>query len=1021
MKKSSHKFIDRNSTLIDFKLNCHGRFILQTPHSQELADFDAKLRDHYRRLKSTRGADPIFIIEHGLEAQAVLELQALVGRKLRLLGPGSAAWIGNHLSLALAITEVGYRYQGTGTDFWPKIDDTLGVSLAHSDRAEISALFARLSQQYGFATPNRSDWALAYNHIAWPIRNALAPLEIHKPLLIALGKILSSGTPLRDDQLLISELVSIADGLWSRRLRDWLEDSRLAIELSRALLAPEEGAGWFEPTVVARIGNDLRQDPDAANALKRARRLVSKERRLLKPHVEASRYGIIIAQGRPTGLYLTGPSLIDADLQQVAARSVASWEIGMESVNQTQPIKSFLAGGVIELGQPMKPFSKGPLSLRSYGEALDAAPDFLALLQPTPPSLFHWNGSDGLFPAAKAGDFVSSEGKLIYLRWEESDLSSGFERLHCWEGCAAFLLDPRNKNSHKALRDFGLSFEDTAPITFSGGTTLSRLSNLITYVEGLPVFCRVDAHSLSATITSTEGNPISSAQFNRGEVFRLNLPAGSFRLDLETGADAQSLEISVQSRSKDESVRIYLDPPSATIDDLASDTLSIVLRSELTLHDVKGRAWITRDGQTINLPIPFQTDAPGRLDASSILIQALKRSAIEGANMASIDIEVQFEGLGDYRWRLERDVRPLTYLPDKRVWQDAIGNSIGGRRVADISAPLLRAEGLSERTDGETTSLWVPNTSPWDAMSSAIIEAPSVVRMGNHVSSNAVASARSVHSLSGRPGFTAVLSSFLAWRTAEPSNLLASHQAGLVYEELEKALVESFCGSEWREIELSGGGLQRNAYSELSSICIARQMAAGHRFPQLDKAEIANLHSELKRSFSNIAPDLSVLLSDGAEFEELDYAINDAYEKLGQDRESTGALAFDELDIFNSDKAWQKAIRDAVAAAKRPAFQPLILPSSRWKTLSSLRYKDCSLDDVVEGLVGSHLDALRSPGSRWIGSREIRIGLQLWMSPRDILKTSGSEEALIKLLSDRQTSRAIRYTALRIRAEKSGN
>ncbi|TCA17368.1 hypothetical protein E0H68_06225 [Rhizobium leguminosarum bv. viciae] len=991
---------------------------MPTPYSQDLANFDAKLRDHYRGLKSERGADPIFIIEHGLEAQAVSELQNLVGRKLRLLGPGSAAWIGSHLSLVIAITEVGYRYQGTGTDFWPKVDDTLGVSLALSDRAEISALFARLSQQYGFATPNRSDWALAYNHIAWPIRNALAPLEIHKPLLIALGKILSSGIPLRDDHLLISKLVSIADGLWSRRLRDWLEDPRLSIELSRALLAPEEGAGWFEPRIVARIGNDLRRDPDAAIAFQRARRLVSRERRLLKPHIEASRYNIIVVNGRPMGLSLTGPSLSDADLQQVATGSFATCEIAVESVSQAHPIKSFLAGGVIDIGQPSKPIAKSPLSLRQYGEALDTAPDFLDQLQPKQPSLFLWSGSDGSFPEANANGFVPSESKVMFISWDETDRSLGFEPLECWEGCSAFLLDPLNTNSQRVLRDFGLSYESSALISFSGGT-LSRSSNTVSYVEGLPVFCRVNANSLKATIKGIEDDLISHAHFKKDEVFRLDLSPGTFRLDLETDAASHNIEISVRSQSRGDSVRIYLDPPSAMIDNLASDALSIVLRSEVTLHDVKGRAWITRGGQTVNAPIPFETDVPGRLDASSSLIQGLKRVAIEDANMASIDIKLQFEGLGDYSWRLERDVRRLTYQPDKRAWQDEIGNSIGGLRVADISAPLLLVEELSGRTDGETTSLWMPNTSPWDAISSAIIEAPSVIRMGNHDATDPVASSRSVRGLDGRPGFTTLLSSYLAWRTAEPTNLLASHHAGLVYEEIEKALVESFCGGEWRKIEHSGGGLQRNAYSELSGICIARQMAAGNRFPQLNKAETANLHAELKRSFSNIAPDLSILLSDGAEFEELDYAINDAYEKLSRDRESAGALAIDELDIFNSDKTWQKAIRDAVAAAKRPAFQPLILPSSRWKTLSSLRYKNCSLDDVVEELVASHVDALRSPANQWIGSREIRIGLQLWMSPRDILKTSGSEEALIKLLSDRQTSRAIRYAALRIRAEKS--
>ncbi|WP_080822458.1 hypothetical protein [Agrobacterium genomosp. 2] len=992
---------------------------MQTPYSQELAEFDAKLRDQYRRLKSARGTDPVFIIEHGLEAQEVLELQALVGRKLRLLRPGSAAWIGNHLSLALAITEVGYRYQGTGTDFWPKVDETLGVSLAHSDRTDISELFSRLAQQYGFAAPNRSDWAIAYNHIAWPIRNALAPLEIHKPLLIALAKVLASGTPLREDELLISKLVSIADGLWSRRLRDWLEDTRLAVELSKALLAPDEGEGWFEPGIVARIGGDLRKDPDAAIALRHAKRLVSKERRSSSPSVEASRYGIVIAHGRVTGLYLNGPVLSEADLQHLVSGAMASWEIGAEGAAQSQPIKNFLAGGVIHLGQPMKPLSADPLSVWSYGERLNDAPDLLRALQPTPPSIFSWNGSDGLFPAVMAGQTLSSGSKIVYLSWNPTDQPLEYVQLPCWEGCSAYLVDPLNKASNRLLRDLGISPEDTAPITFSSGATISNLSNIMTHVEGVPLYCRVNTQSMSAEVINSEGVSVSSGRFEKGEVFRLDLPAGSHKLSLEAGDDLQDINISIVPQNRDTSFRIYVEPPSATIDDLASDTLSIVLRSEFALHSVEGLAWITRDGQTVDVPFPFQIDVPGRLDASSTLISELKRLALGSANMGPIDIQIQLKGLGNYTWRLAREFRRLTYLPDKHNWQDEHGNPVAGIRGADISTPLLLIDNTSAKTDHDITALWIPETSSWEAISSAVVVAPSVVRMGNHHAADPVGSARAVQGLDGSPGFKTLLSSYLAWRTAEPSNLIASHQARVISGEIEKALVESFCGGEWRRIENSGEGLHRNSHSELSRICMSRQIATGKRFPQLDKVESAKLHIELTHSFASVVSDLSALLADTADFEELDYAINDAYAKLSRDRESAGAAAFEELDIFNSDQTWQKAVRDAVAAAKRPAFQPLILPSSRWKALSSLRYQNGGLDDVVEKLVACHMDALRSPGKQWIGSREIRIGLQLWMSPRDVLKTPGAEEALVKLLSDRQTSRAIRYAALRIHAEKS--
>jgi hypothetical protein len=182
-----------------------------------LRQFDHALVAQFQALRGQRGTDPVFLIEHGLDPEALAEMLHLVGTYARMEGLAPARWPNATLPLAVAITETGYGYRGTGTEFWPRLSRDLGVVISGADRLAVRALFERLSQRLGTPKPHRSDWARNYSNIAWPIRNALAPLEIHRPLASALGKVAQMGGPGLDDDEFYRRLVGIAGGLWSGR------------------------------------------------------------------------------------------------------------------------------------------------------------------------------------------------------------------------------------------------------------------------------------------------------------------------------------------------------------------------------------------------------------------------------------------------------------------------------------------------------------------------------------------------------------------------------------------------------------------------------------------------------------------------------------------------------------------------------------------------------------------------------------------------------------------------------------
>lgn len=76
-------------------------------------------------------------------------------------------------------------------------------------------------------------------------------------------------------------------------------------------------------------------------------------------------------------------------------------------------------------------------------------------------------------------------------------------------------------------------------------------------------------------------------------------------------------------------------------------------------------------------------------------------------------------------------------------------------------------------------------------------------------------------------------------------------------------------------------------------------------------------------------------------------------------------------------------------------------------------YAELTEDDLVDLLDSCHVDAFRRPGLRWLGRAELRTMLQLWLSPRAMIEADEWPRFLAKGLSDIQTSRAVRYVALR--------
>ena len=237
-----------------------------------MVDAQQFLAECFARLRDSR-AGPVFFIEHGLSEVDTEDLRQAVRRAARHYPLQSDWWRTNPLPLVVTATEIGYRYRGTGTDFWPKLESALGIRISPESRQEVRDLFKKCSSKYRGARPPVTPWTRYFCLIAWPVTHALVPLEFHRQLSATLANLRSDVEALDDEEL--HRAVRIAARQPSARFESFLEDGSHAVPVIRALLGGQ--GGEVSQDTVTRIDLDLKADRDTRIDIEIARR---KQRRL---------------------------------------------------------------------------------------------------------------------------------------------------------------------------------------------------------------------------------------------------------------------------------------------------------------------------------------------------------------------------------------------------------------------------------------------------------------------------------------------------------------------------------------------------------------------------------------------------------------------------------------------------------------------------------------------------------------------------------------------------------------------
>ena len=981
-------------------------------HSEELDTVAAALRARFSALKAQRGGAPVYALEHGLNDASLQRLRLTVGPMLRLNGIDSW-WTNRGLPLIVLATETGYSYRGTGTDFWPILSSRLNTDFTHRDRQNLTALFETAHRTLGIKKPAPTAWNLAFRHIAWPIANAVAPVEIHRALAGVLHRMFGRPPPAFEGAELAAALrrSAVADGA-SQRLLQWLQDDQLATAMSRRLLdLPEDD--FLTAEVVRRIWLDMSSDIVTRRALGRARAEYSQ---LQTGGRGFGRYGrahfaLRVMDGAPI-LQIVPPVLGPADhdrlARQVQARQVRLWNaaqpINLQSLCEGRPTPLVLdrlpETGDIFLSDNAIAGLDGSAATALRGLEPDLAEPLLFPAGPRasaqtsvvrPGSARHW----WLVARHRMG---TTQGVTLIGRIGESDL---------------FGVDVDEPAARSWLETQGIPVERGPILEPVLAPVLDRQLRGHDFPVGLPALFRV--------IGPADGTTAVSARIE----VDLNSDRPFVIVDDDTPGDHGLRLRSAWPETMVGWRRIPTPSPLAapisvvpdggelTLDALLDGDLSMRLNSAPGLTTPPLILSVIADGAEI-ARARTETDGPTLFGGGSALLRELTRQLKTSERFARGELVAELEGVGRETWPLGRRMQAVRWERLKDVWTPlldgdpvrVVGTPAGSprRHPAELTGTTGPALLLPVLEDGRTLN------------GDGLVVGPRSMNFSLSLADEDIGDLGRSWDGPGDSGLCATSTAWVRWSSAETAHIILDLVRGRAVQLLERMMVRQLCGRGWLALEDEQINSWSSFWAALANVAIARGMASGKDFPPLAAEHHDALQGCLAACLQAAAPNLRSLSPSDIEAlaPKLDEAVNEGWldHFLALERAGERFPLDDECDAFNEGAAWASAVREADDRHQLVSLGRKLTPQRRGYALTTFSYEFAGVADLISLLEVEHVD-LRTRPPYWLADGDIRRGLMFWTDPRAFGQDNRGSETLQKLLADRQTARSIRYAALR--------
>jgi len=892
------------------------------------------------------------------------------------------------LVICAIASEIGFRFEGVGTVFWAKLANALGLPITMEQRQRIAEAFEAQAERYSLSRPSVSTFSSHFSIIAWPIANALLPIDLVGPVSRLMARAPVAALPGLGRTVNFASLRAWASAAEGARLADWLRFEGPTTRVLTALLT-ENRASVLSQTSYARLCDAIAVNSEAFFAARAARLRTRTTKVVAKAEQSFGRLSLM-RDTHGIHVFASWPTLPPALLDEARgfARS-AGWRPRLWG-----------AGALLHPDNALGP---GPFAL-----TLSAVPNEDDPAYPGVADVFGAGGEIAAALAARSIDWVAI--LLFEPNEERSRAEQRFTPLSGLRG-TVWLATRGVMSALSTLRKLGEACGYSiyeADLAMEGDRQILVREGLLTSEARLALARHpIDAISAGPGVVRPDRPFLFYREGAEADGAPQKLATGG-RISAVSGAAGSPGARAEPVMPADDSIaNLVLFERDSTFEALVEHRLQLRVESPLPLVNVEITADLEIDGVLVARGRDRLVSLPTTVSAESMLLAPLYADSIRAKLLET--------GRGRLRIVVARSAEieiALERAPASVDWSGSVPELIG----AEMSTVLVGAT-------ARTPHRFLPETAISTPMRGA-------AAFGLKLSDGRIAdpvrlltsdafdygdfAAHFGDDLGSRrmfdhgKGVGEIARARVAWARALCTSLSAIAAKTRVVRQFEEPLVIDLCGRPW---SLSEARIKDRPTDPHAALWLA---ALDHGLAVLPDQAINNYSDDFGRAFTIQArvldpewPTANAIPVDGAMDDALNAGFSQALSALHERKLLLDVE--DDFDFGSPAEDWDAAAARALKTIELPPLTKLLAPSEGARQLAERSYANVGIAELAEDLA-AWTKAWALPRGQ-LSPEVAASALQLWLSPATC---DGVDAAIHILASDPFVARATRYAAIRL-------